>query len=31
MKIEVMYAEKKHKDFIIHANNIINNVNDTKQ
>ena len=31
MKIEVMYAEKKHKDFIIHANNIINNVNSTKK
>ena len=31
MKIEVLNAEKKHKDFIIHANNIINNVNDTKQ
>ena len=31
MKIEVLNAEKKHKDFIIHAHNIINNVNDTKQ
>lgn len=31
MKIEVLNAEKKHKDFIIHANNIINNINDTKQ
>lgn len=30
-KIEVLKANKKHKEFIIHANNIINNVNDTEQ
>lgn len=29
--IEIMCANKKHKEFIIHANNIINNVNDTEQ
>lgn len=27
--IEVIYATKKHKDFIIQANKIINNVNET--
>lgn len=30
-EIEVMHAEKRHKDFILHANNVINNVNDTFQ
>lgn len=29
--IKVMHAKKQHKEFIIHANNIINNVNDTEQ
>ncbi len=29
--INILKANKKHKDFIIHANRIINNVNDTKQ
>lgn len=29
--INVIHANKKHKDFIIYANRIINNVNDTKQ
>ena len=29
--IKVLHAEKKHKDFIIHANRVINNVNDTTQ
>lgn len=27
----MLKANKKHKEFIIHANNIINNVNDTEQ
>lgn len=30
-KIIVLKANKEHKEFIIHANNIINNVNDTEQ
>lgn len=30
-KIKVLKANKKHKEFIIHANNVINNVNDTEQ
>lgn len=29
--IKVDYADKKHKEFIIHANKVINNVNDTQQ
>lgn len=29
--IEIMYANKMHKEFIIRANNVINNVNDTEQ
>lgn len=29
--IKVIHADKSHKDFIIHANKVINNVNDTKQ
>lgn len=29
--IKVVHANKKHKDFIIHANKVINNVNDTEQ
>lgn len=29
--IKILKANKNHKDFIIHANRIINNVNDTKQ
>lgn len=29
--IKVMHAEKKHKVFILHANDVINNVNDTEQ
>lgn len=29
--IEVIYANRKHKEFIIHANKVINNVNDTQQ
>ena len=29
-KIIVLKASKKHKDFIIHANNEINNINDAK-
>lgn len=28
-EIKVLKANKEHKKFIIHANNIINNVNDT--
>ena len=31
MKIKVVEAERKHKDFIIHANKVINNVNNTNQ
>lgn len=31
MKIDVMIAQKKHKDFIIYANDAINNVNNTYQ
>ena len=27
----VLKANRKHKEFIIHANNIINNINDTEQ
>lgn len=30
-KIIVLKANKEHKEFIIHANNVINNVNDTEQ
>ncbi len=30
-RIKVLKANKKHKKFIIHANNVINNVNDMKQ
>lgn len=29
--VKVMHANKSHRDFIIHANKMINNVNDTKQ
>ena len=29
--IMVLKANKEHKEFIIHANNVINNVNDTEQ
>ena len=29
--IKVTHANKKHKDFIIHANKVINNVNETEQ
>lgn len=31
MKIKVLVANKKHKDFIIYANEVINNVNNTNQ
>ena len=31
MNIKTMYASKKHKDFIIYANKVINNTNDTEQ
>ena len=30
-KMKVLKATKEHKKFIIHANNVINNVNDTEQ
>lgn len=30
-EVAVLKANRKHKEFIIHANNVINNVNDTKQ
>ena len=30
-EVIVLKANKKHKEFIIHTNNIINNVNDTEQ
>ncbi len=30
-KIKVLNANKEHKEFIIHANKVINNVNDTEQ
>ena len=30
-EIKVLKATKEHKEFIIHANNVINNVNDTEQ
>ncbi len=30
-KIKVLKANKEHKEFIIHANKVINNVNDTEQ
>lgn len=30
-KIRVLKANKKHKEFIIHANQVINNVNETQQ
>mgnify|MGYP004545598371 CR=1 FL=1 len=30
-EIKVLKANKKYKEFIIHANNVINNVNDTEQ
>lgn len=29
--VEIMHAKKCHKDFIIHANKVINNINDTNQ
>lgn len=29
--IKIINANKKHKEFIIYANNIINNINDTEQ
>lgn len=29
--VNVMHANKSHRDFIIYANKMINNVNDTKQ
>ena len=29
--IKVIHANKKHKDFIIYANRVINNVNQTEQ
>lgn len=29
--IEIMCANKRHKEFIIHANNMINDVNDTEK
>ncbi len=29
--IEIMRADKRHKAFVVYANNVINNVNDTKQ
>lgn len=29
--VKVMHANKSHRDFIIYANKMINNVNDTKQ
>ena len=29
--INIVHAEKRHKDFILHANNVINNINDTEQ
>jgi len=29
--IKVIHANKQHKDFIIHANKVINNVNETEQ
>lgn len=29
--IKIVYAEKRHKNFIIHANNVINNVNSTER
>ena len=29
--IEIMRADKRHKEFVVYANNVINNVNDTKQ
>lgn len=31
INIKLMHANKSHKDFIIHANKVINNVNDTEQ
>ena len=31
INIKLMHANKSHKDFIIHANRVINNVNDTEQ
>lgn len=31
MKIDILTAQKKHKDFIIYANDVINNVNSTHQ
>lgn len=31
MNINIMHANKSHKDFIIYANKVINNVNDTEQ
>lgn len=30
-KIKILKATKKHREFIIYANNVINNVNETKQ
>ena len=29
--IEIMRADKRHKAFVVYANNVINNVNDTEQ
>lgn len=29
--IKIIYANKSHKDFIIYANRVINNVNETEQ
>lgn len=30
-EIKVLKANKEHKEFIIHANNAISNINDTEQ
>lgn len=30
-EIKVIHADKSHKEFIIHANNVINNINNTEQ
>ena len=30
-KVTVLKANKEHKEFIIHANNVINSVNNTEQ
>lgn len=29
MEINVIHAEKRHKEFLVHSNSVINNVNDT--